>query len=967
MWILRRIINIKNNLTLIFLASNLLAKHIAGAELYYTCVDPQNYKYRFELWLYRDCTDPTGANYDDPIRIYVFRGDGSAYTDFSVSLSAFGPWQPSGVEACFLQRPQTCLEEGVYHFDYTLPPSVDGYYVAWARCCRNATITNLQDPVYQGITYLAYIPPARRAGCNSAPRFTARPPFFLCAGRDFFFDQSATDPDGDSLVYAITAGYHSQNLAGAGAVHTSLGSPIVGPHNPMGPPPYQTLIYAPGYSAQQPFGPNSICQIDPQTGLLHVNAPNPGLYVVVISVYEYRNGQLLSEVRRDMQFYVSPCRAPSPPPLVSHNLTGLTTRGDTILIQPQQNYCYQAIIQDTAPPPDGAQLSYQLISPSGNATIQVLAQNPLTLQICRQETCNDTNQVLPLILIGRKTELCGTTFGRDTVYVEILPPPPRTLTQYVAPLDLPLVQGAYELALDSTACTTFWVSASPASPPPRISIYTSAPASVTYQTFWRNDTLFGELCYRAGCEAIDTPLILRLESIAERLCPPHPSRRDTLRFRARFPDNPPPTISFLGPDSLFWRPESLYCIRIRVTDSLPVSRHKLYLTATPPLLQILSIIPDTGQLTWEARVCLRPSCEALNQWITLVAEVRDSVGCAEVHRRYDTLRVFIQSRPTYPVAIYAPDWSLTQPHQALYKYPYCVPITVADTARNGGLLTVQVSSPVSVQFAPPSGESPTLQGQLCFRVECHLSPDSVYPILLTAANLPPCADAPLATRETLWVRPSPLQPNRPPTISRDLPSPWPAQIGPDSLCYTLTITDPDTFSLLSIQYAGSSFSPDFFYGSNFHPTILSENPLSIRLCAALNCYAQAQTYSTVVCVTDTTSCDSGEHWQVCDTFWVETSYCHGVMPNVFTPNGDGINDLLRPYNLSGVSQWRLEVWDRWGQKLFTGQWNEGWSGQDPHGHPALEGVYFYLLRLELLSGNGPLRYLERAGHVTLLR
>jgi hypothetical protein len=99
----------------------LLAKHIAGAELYYTCIDPQNYRYRFELWLYRDCTDPTGANYDDPIRVYVFRGNGSTYADFSVSLTAFGPWQPGGIQACFLQTPQTCLEEGVYRFEYTLP------------------------------------------------------------------------------------------------------------------------------------------------------------------------------------------------------------------------------------------------------------------------------------------------------------------------------------------------------------------------------------------------------------------------------------------------------------------------------------------------------------------------------------------------------------------------------------------------------------------------------------------------------------------------------------------------------------------------------------------------------------------------------------------------------------------------------------------------------------------------------
>ncbi len=946
-----------------------VAKHIAGAEIYYTCIDPANSTYRFELWLYRDCTDPTGADYDNPIRVYVFRGNGSLHTDFSVSLSAFGPWRPGGVEACFLQRPSTCLEEGVYRFNLTLPSSTEGYYVAWARCCRNATITNLQTPIYEGVTYLAQIPPARQALCNSAPRFTARPPFFLCSGRDFYFDQSATDPDGDSLVYAISPAYHSQNTAGAGAVHTAFGSPAVGPHNPMGPPPYQTVVYGLGYSAQQPFGPNGVCQIDPRTGLLHVYAPNPGLYVVVISVFEYRNGRLLSEVRRDMQFYVSPCRAPSPPPLVTHDLSGLLTRGDTIIIPAQENYCYQVTIQDTAPPPDGAQLSYQLITPSNaSQSVQVLSQTPLTLRICRMESCADTGRVFPLIVIGRKIERCGTTQARDTIYVRVQALPPRTLSQFVQPLPLPIVQNAYEVLLDSQVCTNFWVTANPAAPPPQVNIiHVPAQGRITYQTTWRNDTLFGTVCYRAGCEALNEPLQLIIQSTATRNCPPFPTQTDTLRFRARIAPNPAPTIRFLVPDSLFWRPESLYCVRIGIIDSAPPSQHTLFVSAHPPVVEVVSITPPSGSLSWEAQVCLRPRCEGLNQWVRLIAEVRDSLSCVELHRRYDTLDVFIQSRPTFPVVIEGPAWGYQTPFTAVYKYLYCTPITVRDTARNGGPLAVSVVSPLQVQFSPARSDSLILRGQLCFRVGCELSPDSVYPVILTATNTPSCALAPPATQETLWTRPQPLLPNRPPTIQRDRPSPWLAEITPDSLCYTLTISDPDTFALLVPSFIGPSFEPNFFYGAHFQPTLSGQNPLTIRLCAALNCYAQAQRYATIVCITDTTSCSPEEHWQVCDTFWVETALCHGVMPNVFTPNGDGINDVLRPYNLSGVAQWRLEVWDRWGRRLFSGAWQEGWDGRTPEGSPASEGVYFYLLRLELLSGTGPLRYLERAGHVSLLR
>ncbi len=98
--------------------------------------------------------------------------------------------------------------------------------------------------------------------------------------------------------------------------------------------------------------------------------------------------------------------------------------------------------------------------------------------------------------------------------------------------------------MDSVACTTFWVAAAPALPQPQVNVYAPTGANVSYQTFWRNDTLFGELCYRAGCEALNAPISIILEGVATRLCPPYPTRRDTLWFRARLPDNPPPVVRF---------------------------------------------------------------------------------------------------------------------------------------------------------------------------------------------------------------------------------------------------------------------------------------------------------------------------------------------------------------------------------------------------------------------------------------
>ena len=70
------------------------------------------------------------------------------------------------------------------------------------------------------------------------------------------------------------------------------------------------------------------------------------------------------------------------------------------------------------------------------------------------------------------------------------------------------------------------------------------------------------------------------------------------------------------------------------------------------------------------------------------------------------------------------------------------------------------------------------------------------------------------------------------------------------------------------------------------------------------------------------------------------------IPNVFTPNADGINDVFRP-DYSGVEPYALQIFDRWGTLVFSHQGSpaEGWDGYTPSGAPASEGVYYYLIQV----------------------
>lgn len=71
-----------------------------------------------------------------------------------------------------------------------------------------------------------------------------------------------------------------------------------------------------------------------------------------------------------------------------------------------------------------------------------------------------------------------------------------------------------------------------------------------------------------------------------------------------------------------------------------------------------------------------------------------------------------------------------------------------------------------------------------------------------------------------------------------------------------------------------------------------------------------------------------------------------VVPNVFTPNGDNINDLffLKANNLSQISIW---IYDRWGHlvyELASSTGNIAWDGKNIYGKDAADGTYFYVLK-----------------------
>ena len=68
-----------------------------------------------------------------------------------------------------------------------------------------------------------------------------------------------------------------------------------------------------------------------------------------------------------------------------------------------------------------------------------------------------------------------------------------------------------------------------------------------------------------------------------------------------------------------------------------------------------------------------------------------------------------------------------------------------------------------------------------------------------------------------------------------------------------------------------------------------------------------------------------------------------IVPNVFTPNGDGINDVFH-VNAYGVNNYKIDIYDRWGLLIFEGTGPDNdWTGRTMAGEQVSGGVYYYII------------------------
>lgn len=269
------------------------ATHIVGGEIYYDNIGPNTYK--ITLIVYRDCSsnNTNGTDFDDPAPIGIYQ-NGVLINTLSVPMQSRINVPVVINDPCLQSPPNICVEQATYVQNISLQPSASGYDIVYQRCCRNPSIINIFNSFDYGATYYVHMPASSLAIDNSSPRFNNLPPLVICNGSNFVFDHSATDPDGDQLVYEFYTPFHG-------------GDPAFPAPNPPTAPPYTNVIWEPGYNVNNQIQGAPAFTINAATGVITGSPTINGLHVYGVTVKEYRNGNLISQAYRDFQTTVTNC------------------------------------------------------------------------------------------------------------------------------------------------------------------------------------------------------------------------------------------------------------------------------------------------------------------------------------------------------------------------------------------------------------------------------------------------------------------------------------------------------------------------------------------------------------------------------------------------------------------------------------------------------------------------------------
>jgi gliding motility-associated-like protein len=196
--------------------------------------------------------------------------------------------------------------------------------------------------------------------------------------------------------------------------------------------------------------------------------------------------------------------------------------------------------------------------------------------------------------------------------------------------------------------------------------------------------------------------------------------------------------------------------------------------------------------------------------------------------------------------------------------------------------------------------------------------------------------------------------------------------------YSISITDANgcsalggttVFTIPATTAVSAAFTPSILHGQaplnvSFNNTSTGANAYNWNLGNGTSSQANpSTTYNTQGTYTVLLTASNGSCWDTAAAYIIVDEATSIVIPNIYSPNGDGVNDEF-VILCTGMRTLHCDIYNRWGQLVYTlTAPDDKWDGKLNNGNNASEGTYYFILNAEGFDGKA----YSHQGSLTLVK
>ena len=477
-------------------------------------------------------------------------------------------------------------------------------------------------------------------------------------------------------------------------------------------------------------------------------------------------------------------------------------------------------------------------------------------------------------------------------------------------------------------------------------------------------TIVQDLCWSPECHNVrDEPYELTITAFSRGCAPDTMISKQTLYFNVILEEDEPTELAGPANGEAFidlYDP-STHCFEFEFFD--PNSADSLQVLSQSSLFDLESV--TALETTFDQGSATLPFC-----WDVVCDDVRDEPYYIDFVVVTTNCEVLDTTWYSVPITVMVPEDSISeffQPVEDIYwqyydSESYCAPILFGD-ANFFDTLKVSAASEIfalgAVATTDTMSGTSLIEGELCWQPECRHVREEPYTVTFTGTAESCKTNTAVIKTVNIYLS---LPPENPVVLEFPAPGFIEHFVGGDMIDIPVLATDIDPYDTLTLHAVSGAFqAPGHQADFVQNPDFGIPEAIQGRFTWSPSCADISEEPYLLTIEARSESCQKQVSRFVDISILVTTPTKGDIMPipNIFTPNGDGKNDVWTIENKNDpcLLEFRSRVFDRWGREVYTTddpafEWDGIFSGNELSTGEYFHTIeYFYKDAVKKYSGN----------------